>query len=152
MKRCAACQDGTLKRGSTELRRTVDGIIFESKLPAAVCRACREAFVDAPALERFELVIAAELARMGHCNPIAFRFVRKALGLSGVELAELLGVKPETISRWENGARELDRGAFALVGGLVTDRIEGRDETRARLEALRAPVKKAPRVVRVRAA
>ena len=152
MKQCAACEDGTLKRGSAELRRTVDGVTFESKLPAAVCKACGEAFVDAAPLERFELGIAAELAGMGHCNPIAFRFMRKALGLSGVELAELLGVKAETISRWENGARALDRGAFALVAGLIADRIEGRNDTRARLEALRAPVKKAPRVVRVRAA
>jgi putative zinc finger/helix-turn-helix YgiT family protein len=152
VKQCAMCHGRTFKRGSAELRRTVDGVTFEAKLPASTCKGCGEAHFDAAALERFELGVAAELARLGRCTPPAFRFMRKALGLSGVALAELLGVEPETISRWENGARALDRSAFALLGGLVAERIEGRDDTRARLEALRKPLKKPKSVVRVRAA
>jgi len=151
MKQCAMCS-GKVKRGHAEVRRTVDGVTFASDLPAIVCKACGEPYWEAAALERFELGIAAELARMGRGTPAAFKFMRKALGLSGVALAELLGTAPETVSRWENGARALDRGAFALLGGLLTDRLEGRNDTRARLEALRKPAKKAPRVVRVRAA
>jgi putative zinc finger/helix-turn-helix YgiT family protein len=152
MKQCAMCQGRSFKRASHELRRSVDGVTFETKLPATVCKGCSEPYFEAAVLGRFELGIAAELARMGRCTPAAFKFMRKALGLSGVALAELLGVEPETVSRWENGARGLDRGAFALLGGLAMERIEGRDDTRARLEALRKPLKKPKTVVRVRAA
>jgi putative zinc finger/helix-turn-helix YgiT family protein len=152
MKQCAMCQGRSFKRASTALRRSVDGVSFEGKLPAAVCKNCGEAYFVADVLDRFELGIAAELARMGRCTPQAFRFMRKALGLSGIALAALLGVEPETVSRWENGARRLDQAVFALLGGLVADRLDGRDGTRARLEALRKPVRKARRVVRVRAA
>jgi putative zinc finger/helix-turn-helix YgiT family protein len=152
MKSCAACKVGKLKRGKADARRTVDGITFEGTLPAAVCKSCEEPSWDAAVLERFELQIAAELARMGRCTPATFRFMRKAVGLSGVALAELLGVEPETVSRWENGARRIDRGVFVLLGGLVTDQLAGRDDTRKRLDALRKPAKTPRMVVRVRAA
>ena len=152
MKQCAKCESRALKRGSAKIQRVVDGIVFEGTLPANVCKGCDEAYFDLAAVERFELGVAAELARMGRGTPTAFKFMRKALGLSGVALGELLGVEPETISRWENGARRLDRGAFALLGGLVMERLEDRSDTRARLEALRKPLKKPKAVVRVRAA
>jgi len=152
MKQCAMCQGRSFKRASATLRRSVDGIAFEGASPANVCKSCGEAYFDAAAVERFELGVAAELARMGRCTPAAFKFMRKALGLSGVALGELLGAEPGTISRWENGARGLDRGAFALLGGLVMERLEDRSDTRARLEALRKPLKKPKTVVRVRAA
>lgn len=152
MQRCAKCRGRTFKRASVQLQLSVDGVTFEAKLAASVCKTCGESYFDAAVLKRFELAIAAELARMGRCRPDAFKFMRKALGLSGIALAELLGVEPETISRWENGARGLDRSAFALLGGLAMERIDGRDDTRARLEALRKPLKKPKAVVRVRAA
>jgi DNA-binding transcriptional regulator YiaG len=34
---------------------------------------------------------------------VEIRFLRKAIGLTGKALAEALEVKPETLSRWENG-------------------------------------------------
>lgn len=152
MQQCAKCKSRGLKRSGSKLQRIVDGIAFEGALPASVCKECGEAYFEAAALERFELGVAAELARMGRGTPTAFQFMRKALGFSGAALGELLGVEPETISRWENGARGLDRGAFALLGGLVMERLEDRSDTRARLEVLRKPVKKPKTVVRVHAA
>ena len=149
MKQCPACDARSFKQGRKNARRTVDGVSFEGTLPATICRKCSESYVDASALERFELVIADALAKLGHCTPAAFTFMRKTLGLSGIALAELLGTTPETISRWEHGARGLDRGAFALVAGIVAERIEGRDDTRARLNALRKPAKRGRRVIRV---
>jgi DNA-binding transcriptional regulator YiaG len=152
MKQCAMCQGRSFKRASVELRRSVDGVAFEGKLPATVCKSCGEAYFAADVLGRFELGVAAELARMGRCTRVTFKFMRKTLGLSGVALAGLLGVEPETVSRWENGARGLDRGAFALLGGLAMERLEGRHDTHARLEALRKRLPKPKRAVRVHAA
>jgi putative zinc finger/helix-turn-helix YgiT family protein len=149
MTRCASCNQARLKRGKGELRRAVDGVMFEATLPAAVCGACGEAYFDASVIARFELGIADALANMGRCTPDAFRFMRKTLGFSGLALAQQLGVEPETVSRWENGARGLDRGAFALLGGLVADRIEGREGTIKRLNAMRAPAKAPKRPLKV---
>jgi len=39
--------------------------------------------------------------------PEEIRFLRKHLGWSGVDFAAHSGVKPETVSRWENGAKRM---------------------------------------------
>lgn len=39
-----------------------------------------------------------------------YRYARKSLGLKQAELAALLGVAPETVSRWETGAQAMDSG------------------------------------------
>ena len=39
-----------------------------------------------------------------------YRYARKSLGLKQAELAALLGVAPETVSRWENGSQPMDSG------------------------------------------
>ena len=132
MRQCARCESRGFKRGSTKLQRVIDCFAFESTLPANVCKGCGEAHVDADALGRFKLCGAPELARTGPGTPTAFKFMRMTLGLSGVALGELLGVEPETISRWENGARGLDRGAIALLGGLVMERLEDRSDRHSR--------------------
>jgi DNA-binding transcriptional regulator YiaG len=59
-------------------------------------------------LRESELISGAEL-----------RFVRKALGLRQTELAEHLGVRPETISRWETGAEAIKRAVRLALMTLV---------------------------------
>jgi DNA-binding transcriptional regulator YiaG len=69
-----------------------------------------------------ELAIATALALEGPVHGEAFKFMRKAMGMPATELGELLGVAAETISRWETGAREVDRGAWLALGSLVLER------------------------------
>lgn len=59
-------------------------------------------------LREVELVSGAEL-----------RFARKALGLRQTELAEHLGVTPETVCRWETGADPFRRPVHLAVMALV---------------------------------
>jgi transcriptional regulator with XRE-family HTH domain len=47
------------------------------------------------------------------------RYARKALGLTQVALAPCLGVKPETVSRWEADAA-IPRGVQLAMVGLLT--------------------------------
>ena len=47
--------------------------------------------------------------------------MRKSVPLSAVELASLLRVAPETISRWETGERAVDRAAWLVVRALVLE-------------------------------
>jgi putative zinc finger/helix-turn-helix YgiT family protein len=148
-KKCPTCGKGKLRKGVTEQTVTVSGTSFTGPVPAEVCSECDEALVTAADLERFELSVAAEIARLGLRSGDGFRFMRKALGLSGVATAELLDVSAETVSRWEHGKPEAR--TFALLGSVVSDRLAGRDETVQRLQALQSAQRK-PTKVRVDAA
>jgi hypothetical protein len=57
---------------------------------------------------------------------------------------ELLGTTPETVSRWENGQRDIPRPVMALTAAVALERMSGeRDELRARLERYgREPAKR----------
>ena len=70
------------------------------------------------------------------------------MGLKGLELARLLQVTPESLSRWENGKREVDRSAWILLADLVIDQVAGTKVRRERLEAM-ATSQKIPKTVRV---
>jgi DNA-binding transcriptional regulator YiaG len=59
------------------------------------------------------LAVAAELARRGELPAEAFRFVRRILGMKAAELAEILNVTAQTISRRENGKQAIERHAAA---------------------------------------
>ncbi|HET7506698.1 MAG TPA: helix-turn-helix transcriptional regulator [Kofleriaceae bacterium] len=72
--------------------------------------------------------------------------MRKALGMKAIELAQAFNVAPETISRWENGQREVDWPEFMLLGFLIDDKLAGRTTTLSRLQALAEPAQEAGRV------
>lgn len=149
MTRCVQCGNPKPKRGTVVQELDAAGVQFAASVPALVCGRCGESYVEAKDLSRLELTAARWLADMGQRRPDVFRFMRKALGFRGVDLAALLDVTPETISRWENGALPVERRAFALLGDLVAERLEGREATMARLRALREPPE-LPRRGRVR--
>lgn len=146
MMRCARCKTGKLMKtvapGSVEVGKHV----FTAKVPALNCRNCGEVYFDGPSLERFELRAAVELARAGEASGEVMRFMREAAGLRATELAELLGVTPETVSRWETGKQPMEHRAMAVVGSLVVERLEGRTSTLDNLKALRSPKKLGRRI------
>lgn len=52
------------------------------------------------------------------------RFARKALSLRQVDLADLLDVRGETVSRWETGAEDFPRQAQLAVLALLTEMLQ----------------------------
>ncbi len=71
---------------------------------------------DFDEMGRQEQALAAALVERGIRAGNEFALVRKAAGLKSVEVAELFGVRPETVSRWEHGDGEIPRtAAFALA-------------------------------------
>lgn len=64
-----------------------------------------------------------------------FKYARKAVGLRAEDLASLLGVARETISRWETGKHPIDSAALAVLALIVKDAVQGSTAT---LDALRA--------------
>ena len=146
MQRCAICKQGRLKKGKEPASVSVAGHAFTAQVPALLCVRCGEVFFDGPSLGRLELRAAEELAKAGKASGEVLRFMRKALGLRAVDLAELLDVTAETLSRWETGKLNIERRAMALLAALVRERVEGHTTTLESLEALKAPKKLARKV------
>lgn len=135
---CAACGGGELRPATEELSVTLPrcGVVASVAAPARRCAGCGELALEAATVARAHLAIGCELADRGVASGDALRHMRKALGLRAAELAELLGVTPETVSHWETGKVQPSRAAFVAVAALVEDALVGRTTTRARLAAL----------------
>ena len=122
MKRCAMCGATRLRSENVLLTRKIAGHAFRARVPEYICDACGERFTTSEDLGSFDDAVALAVADARITTPDAVRYLRKALGMTGQELADLLGVRKESISRWENGKREIDLATFALLRQLVVER------------------------------
>jgi putative zinc finger/helix-turn-helix YgiT family protein len=147
--KCTSCGAKRFRTEQVNERLELGDMSFTAMLPAKVCSACGDGTFAGDDLHRFELSVARWLADSGVRSPDTFRFMRKALGMRAVDLGKLLDIAAETISRWENGAMPVETRAFALLGALVADRLEGRESTIERLNALRSPIKPPKRATKI---
>lgn len=136
---CSSCSQGKLKKAPVTLSRVVDGHKFVARAVGQVCDACGEEYYAAEDVARFELVISRLLARSGVSSGSALKFMRKTIGMRAADLARLLGVTPETVSRWETGKHPIERGALIILGLLVDDKINGATTTLDLLQARAEP-------------
>ena len=84
------------------------------------CAKCGDHEVVIPRIEELHRVLAAAVVRQtSRLTKDEIRFLRKCLGYSGVDFARVVGVSPETISRWENGRERMGSSAEKLVRMLV---------------------------------
>jgi YgiT-type zinc finger domain-containing protein len=144
MKRCAICKSTDLlhveeKDTITVQLRSGPLAIVVAGVPAVKCGKCGEGFFEGADLERAELLAAAELANRGIREGGVFRFMRKASGLRGADVADLLDVREATISRWENDHDPVDRAAWAALAAIVSEKLAGETTTIDRLRASKAP-------------
>lgn len=137
MKKCPSC-GGALVASRKRETQSVGGREFVVTVAAGACRSCGDVFLENSSLQRTELEIACDLARHGPVSGDAFRYLRKSLGLRAVVVADLLGVTPETISRWENGQRPVDKAAWMTLGSVVLEQASRSPETLERLRELSA--------------
>jgi DNA-binding transcriptional regulator YiaG len=114
-----------------------------------ICPKCDASTMDLAELASFELRAAAALALNGVCTGEAFRFMRKALGMRAADVGAVLGVTPETISRWETGQREVDSHVFAMLGEIAIAEMEGRPSPKARFKALASTDRTLPEAIPV---
>lgn len=123
-KKCISCGEKTLQRGSIRLVREVCGREMTATVTGLVCSECGESITDIADGERFDLAIA-ELLSEAPPTGESFRFMRRAAGLRASDLARMLGLTGDTISRWENGKYAIDRAAFLVLGQIVRDQRRG---------------------------
>jgi DNA-binding transcriptional regulator YiaG len=79
--------------------------------------------VAIPNIEGLHRQIAQSVtAKRGRLTGAEVRFLRKWLGLSGVDFAQHMGVSAETVSRWEQSANPIGTTADRLLRWLVVTR------------------------------
>jgi DNA-binding transcriptional regulator YiaG len=117
--KCRACE-GNMAAADLPTERLVAGHTFRGKVRGLKCRSCGAGEVDGGALRAFEVSVALALTSAPPTGA-AVKWVRKALGYTGTQLAALLGVRSETVSRWERDERAVDHAAWALLGLLAVD-------------------------------
>lgn len=145
---CVNCRGTKFRRKTAELKRHVAGRVFAGKLPAQECSSCGMRYYGGPDLGTFDLAVAITLANAGVADPEALKFMRKVTGLNGKEFAELLEVRPETVSRWERHKRSIGRATYAIIRQLLADRVRGTTEMADYLRSLRKPAR-LPKQVRI---
>lgn len=125
---CPSCQkNGTLRAWEGHVERYGIEIAAHGKR----CRECDEMLFDLAEMKRQERAIAKELAARGVRTGSEFKLVRKVAGLRAIDIAAMLNVTPETVSRWERGTVEIPRAAAYVLGDL----LEHPKLARERLEA-----------------
>lgn len=82
------------------------------------CSSCGEELYDYDELGRQDTLIADALVARGVRTGEEFVFVRKSTDLKAVDVAELFGVRPETVWRWEHNQTEIPRTAAYALGQL----------------------------------
>ena len=99
--KCLQC--GSKMNRSIEPYRYGRGLnVILSSVEVRRCPDCGEDEVVIPQVEQLHEAIARAVARKpSSLQPEEIRFLRTFLGYSSVDFANLMGVKPETVSRWE---------------------------------------------------
>ncbi|GAC1597795.1 MAG: hypothetical protein NVS4B10_07730 [Myxococcales bacterium] len=117
----------------------VAGHLFTAQLPGERCLGCGAVAIDGLHVRRFELSIAAALAKTGQRGHQAFRYMRGVLDLTAEGVAQLCGVDAELVELWESGRLAVGARARALVAALVVSKAEDRAVSVDGLAMLRGP-------------
>jgi putative zinc finger/helix-turn-helix YgiT family protein len=119
--KCTECS-GDLKIAGTTHRYAESGLpnVVLHGVQIRRCGSCGAEDVAIPNVSGLHRSIAAILVnRRSALAAVEFRFLRQFLGQSSKDFAKILGVTPETLSRWENAKREIpppvDRAVRLLV-------------------------------------
>ena len=142
IRKCPEC-GRPLRSKRVNYEFNVGSAVFSGDVRALVCEKCGEELTDGSEMVRLELEAAVVLTLYKPAGD-AIRFFRSVLNLKAMEFAELVGVAAETVSRWENGVREIDAAAWAHLCSMVMDKSLGvttaLDRLRANAEVRDRPV------------
>lgn len=109
-------------------------VVRDGSTMMPICVNCGEVAISANAKNMYELRAAALVLRDGRrVNGDVLRYARKALGLRQTDLARILEVGAEWISRWETGGAMATRSHQLAIVALLDDawmRLYGGQELR----------------------
>lgn len=90
------------------------------------CPKCGETYFEFGDLEKLHQRIAEILIGKPELEPKEAKFLRKHLGYSGAMYARHLGIKPETVSRYENGHMKIPRHYQITLKAMISSRLPDR--------------------------
>jgi DNA-binding transcriptional regulator YiaG len=111
--------------------------VIVRKLPAYACGSCEDVLLRGPVLEAVSSAVVREI--LMHSFPLGgveVRFLRKAVGLTQVELAARLGIDRVSVARWESEERQL-AGPESIAVRAVVGAAEGSPLRSQPVETLR---------------
>jgi len=142
MKTCSQCRKRAVKKSKVADCIKIAGHKFCSNDIAGFrCTNCGAEYLTHEGLNGFERRVAEYLVKAGEQSGEAIKFMRKVIGLKAIDFAKMLNVTPETISRWENKQRLIDRAALVVLQSLVRDALEGTNRTVQILTATATPAR-----------
>jgi putative zinc finger/helix-turn-helix YgiT family protein len=107
--KCAEC--GTeMKDGITDYDYGISGLknVILKGIPVSNCPHCGEEEIGIPNPFELEELLSQIIARQSQrLKPEEIRYLRTYLEFTGVDLAKIIAVTPETVSRWENGHEKM---------------------------------------------
>lgn len=111
------------------------------------CPKCGETEIVIPNPDKLHRALAHYVAvKAGSLLPVEIRYLRKWLGWSGADFAKHFEVNPETVSRWENGKKNMGPVAERLLRVFVMIKAPSKsyevDELLASLENDQTPAKR----------
>ena len=148
MKRCPECGFGAVRSVQADEKLQVGTRIFTRSLPGKRCEKCGATYTAARDLAVLEMAAASEIIESGEVSPESFRFLRKVLGMRAQDLAPLLQIAPENLSKWENGHARVPPTAWVLLAEMVVAKRDGRGMTEKLLKRAASP-KPLPQAVRL---
>jgi len=102
--KCVNC-GGTMKAVTGTHRYTESGLSSVTLVGVVVrtCPDCGEREISIPRVETLHKMIARAIIKSPSAlTPEEIRYLRKWLGYASADFALVMGVRPETVSRWEN--------------------------------------------------
>lgn len=116
---CQSCGSSSMEREALPRYHYLEsglGNVFLADVERLSCAACGESRVRIPNVLGLHRALAIYLTRRpGRLNGPEIRFLRKFLGRSQQDAAALVGVRPETFSRWENDREPIGPQADRLL-------------------------------------
>lgn len=121
--KCQDCGGGPVTTERNAVRRYVIGGLPHVELHGVEvikCAACGQEGIAIPRLGQLHRVLAdAFVKQQRMLAPVEVRYLRKHIGLSAADFAQMMGVARETVSRWETGAQAMGAVADRLLRLLV---------------------------------
>lgn len=103
-----------------------------------VCNSCGEEYAAIPQPEKLHKAIGLDICKNKKALllPDEIKFLRKELNLKAKDLAKSLGVDDSTVSRWENGKKQIGEGSDRLLRAIYLGCIEDSCEDKERCTSI----------------
>jgi putative transcriptional regulator len=119
---CDDCGRKVMTEGNAVRRYEIVGLphVELHGVEVTLCAGCGKEGIAIPRIGQLHRVLAAGfVTQQRMLAPVEIRFLRKHVGLSMADFAQVMGVARETVSRWETGTKPMGAVADRLLRLLV---------------------------------